>query len=214
MKKLIRLSVFLLGIPFLLISINSCVSSTMVTGTWEKPDLEQSYDNIIVAAMVPTVSTRSSIEMKVVKHLEEEDVEASQSIDVLPPRYIDDDDTKQEIMNSIRNNGADGILTVSLIDKETETRYVRGTTPYTPYPHYGFYGSFWGYYNYWYPRFYDQGYYTEEKIYYIETNLYDADSENLIWSAQSKTYDPVDLENFSEDFAEAIVEQLNEAGII
>src|SRR6056297_27274 len=83
MKSLFRLSTFLLGIPLLLVYINSCVSSTVVTGTWETPTLEKTYDDIMVAAMVPAVSTRSSIEMKIVKHLEEKDVEASQSIDAL-----------------------------------------------------------------------------------------------------------------------------------
>jgi hypothetical protein len=44
--------------------------------------------------------------------------------------------------------------------------------------------------------------------------LYDAETEDLIWSAQSETYNPVNLETFSENFAEEIVEELQAKKII
>ena len=215
MKTRIKKIGIIPAIALSVVLLNSCAtSSTVITGSWESPGNEESYANIVVAALVPTISTRSSIEQKMATSLQEEGVEASQSTDVLPPRYIEERDKKQEILDAIRNNGTDGILTVSLIDQETETRYVPGAETYAPYPYYGFYGTFWGYYSYWSPRFYEPGYYESQKIYFIETNLYDAETENLIWSAQSKTYEPVDLENFSRDFANAIVEQLVEDGVI
>lgn len=149
-----------------------------------------------------------------VANLREEGADASQSVDVIPPRLIEDDDKKREIQNTIIRDGFDGVLTITLIDEDTETRYVRGSGMYRPYPHYGFYGNFWGYYDYWYPRFYEPGYYVENKVYYMETNLYDAETEDLVWSAQSETYDPVDLESFADGFAEEIVEELDEQGLI
>ncbi len=215
MKKLLHLTGIFTGIMLLFIYLSSCVgTSTLVTGTWESERVGKSYENIMVVALVPTVSSRSTIEKQMVESLSGKGVNATQSMDILPTKFIEEENRKQEILNNIRSDGADGILTVSLIDKETESRYVPGSNPYAPYPHYSFYGQFWGYYNYWYPRFYDRGYYTEDKVYYIETNLYDTETEELVWSAQSKTYDPVNLDTFSKDFAKAIVNKLDEADII
>jgi hypothetical protein len=47
-----------------------------------------------------------------------------------------------------------------------------------------------------------------EKTYYLETNLYDAESENLIWSAQSQIYSPNYFNTFTEDFAAEITANL------
>jgi len=214
MKRWIRLLTVFFGSAVLLAMANSCGTSTMVTGTWQKPAVTETYDNIMVTALVPTTSSRSAIERSMVANLREEGADASQSIDVIPPRLIEEEDKKREIQNTIIRDGFDGVLTITLIDEDTETRYVRGSGMYRPYPYYGFYGNFWGYYDYWYPRFYEPGYYVENKVYYMETNLYDAQTEDLVWSAQSETYDPIDLESFAEGFSEEIVEELDEQGLI
>ncbi|HKL33493.1 MAG TPA: hypothetical protein VJ919_13210 [Tangfeifania sp.] len=214
MKRLIRLFTLFFSSAILLAIANSCGTSTMVTGTWQKPAVTETYDNIMVTALVPTTSSRSAIERSMVANLREEGTDASQSIDVIPPRLIEEEDKKREIQNTIIRDGFDGVLTITLIDEDTETRYVRGSGMYRPYPYYGFYGNFWGYYDYWYPRFYEPGYYVENKVYYMETNLYDAQTEDLVWSAQSETYDPIDLESFAEGFSEEIVEELDEQGLI
>lgn len=134
--------------------------------------------------------------------------------ETLPPGPVENDQDKNEIMDIIKENGADGILTIAIIDKAAESRYAPGPRPYAPYPRYPYYGSFWGYYDYWYPYFQRPGYYSLENVYYIETNLFDAESEDLIWSAQSKTYEQANLETFSEDYAIEVVEEMVEDGII
>ena len=79
---------------------------------------------------------------------------------------------------------------------------------------FGFYGGFYNYYNYRYPAVYDPGYYTQDKTYFLETNLYDAETEKLLWSAQSRTYNPIDIDSFSEEFAGIIVARLKKEGLI
>ncbi len=206
-------TVFLSGI-FVMFLLVSCGSSTTITGTWEREDIQQNFDNILVAALTPNTGLKSTIESHMEQNLQNAGIEASQSINVLPPKFSDDDNQKQKILNAIQTNGADAILTISILDKDTENRYVPGITSYAPYPYYGYYGNFWGYYSHWYPQFYSPGYYKEEKVYFIETNLYNAQTEDLVWSAQSQTYNPRNLKAFSEDFAEEVVEQLKEDGIL
>ena len=136
------------------------------------------------------------------------------SFDILPPFTGGATPTKEELFSKITESGADAILTVALIDKETETRYVPGNAAYAPMPRFGYYGSFWGYYNTWFPTLYSPGYYEEEKTYFIETNLYDASTEQLLWSGQSETYNPSSLEMFSREFSKVVVSKMADDGIL
>jgi hypothetical protein len=214
MKKLNKIQLILISSLLLLFAFSCRTSSTMITGTWEREGIEKDYNHILVASLSTNVNLKASMERAMEQSLREKGVEASQSIDLIPPKFVDDEDQKRKIINAIRDDGVDAILTVSIIDKDTETRYTPGSAAYAPYPRHRFYGNFWGYYNHWYPRFYTPGYYSEDKIYFIETNLYDAETEDLIWSAQSQTYNPTDIESLSRDFVEEIVGRLAEDNII
>jgi len=48
----------------------------------------------------------------------------------------------------------------------------------------------------------------------METNLYDAASEELVWSAQSETYSPIDLPTFAQEFADIIISKMKKDGVI
>lgn len=207
--------------PILFISIItlfSCSSTnTMITGTWRNPDLSQGkpYESIMVTALTDNVNAKSIVENDLAAKLSEQGKEVSKSMDVFPPNFSDEMNDKEKILGRIRNNGTDAIITISLIDKDTETRYIPGNYAYNPVPAFGYYGRFWGYYSHWYPRmFAEPGYYTEDKIYYLETNLYDANTEELLWSAQSETLNPEDLTAFSREFTERIVNEMNQDGIL
>ncbi|WP_315822938.1 hypothetical protein [Paraflavitalea speifideaquila] len=60
----------------------------------------------------------------------------------------------------------------------------------------------------------DPGYYTTDKTYFMETNLYDASNEKLIWSAQSETMNPGSIDNFVRDYPKKLVEQLVKDGLL
>jgi len=215
MKKIVHYSAILMSIVLSMVIFNSCgTTSTVITGSWEKPDIEKNYENLVVEAFTPQEEVKGALEMNMVKQLEKKGVSAVMNAESLPPSPFDDEQEKKEIMDNMKESGADGILTISIIDKTSESRYVPGPSPYAPYPRYPYYGSFWGYYDYWYPYFYDPGYYALESVYYIETNLFDSETEDLIWSAQSRTYEQVNLEVFSKDYAKEVVEELVEDGII
>ena len=134
-------------------------------------------------------------------------IKATVSHDVFIQTFSKEDmPEKETIISTIQETGSETIFTVSLLDKETSTRYVPGTTTYyAPYGYgYAHYGGFYGYYSAVYPVVYDPGYYTTDKTYYIESNLYDAKTEKLLWSAQSQTLNPSDLEQFTNDYANAL----------
>lgn len=212
MKRFTNLFRIVIGI-FVIFLVSSCASPTVITSTWEKNDLVQDYDNIMVVALTATEESRTVLEHKLVEELQEEkDVQAKPGSGTLPPRLVNNNDEKAKILDNIKAEGIDGVLTVAVIGQDTETRYVPTSAMYNPKGLYPYYGTLWNYYDYVYPQL--EGYYTLNKIFFIESNLYDAQSEELVWSAQSETYSPADLEVFAEDFADEIVDQLNDQDII
>lgn len=189
----------------------ACASSTEITGAWKSPALQKSKapDKILVTAMTSRANARERVESDLANAIEKKGYTALKSIDIMPPNFTQGKEPdKEALLSKIKGSGVDAILTIALIDKETENRYIRGPYGYEPIPRFGYYGRFWGYYNTWYPTLYSPGYYKEDKVYFLETNLYDARSEELLWSAQSETYNPANLESFSKDFATAVLNRM------
>lgn len=193
-------------------------TSTVITGSWtnDKAERPSKYNHIVVTPLIADASINTDMETELAKSLAARDVQVEMGRLFLPKEYTNTptENDKAKILESVKTSGADAILTVSIIDKESETRYVPGSYAYAPYPTHSYYGNFWGYYNYWTPRVYDPGYYVTEKFYYVETNLFDAQSEELIWSAQTETYDTPTIESFTDDFSRKIANELKDAGLI
>lgn len=195
--------------------VSACSSQTQITGSWKNPiQNSYAYKNIHVTALTGNERAKAVVEEDLAEELREQGVEVSTGMEVFPSRFTEEVPDRDKMLAEIRNTDADAILTVALVDKETESRYVPGSYDYSPFPRYSYYGRFWGYYSYWQPQIYQPGYYSETKIYYIETNLYDVNTEQLIWSAQSETYNPGGLEEFSDDFAELIAQRLRQEKVL
>jgi hypothetical protein len=205
----------ILIIPAVIILIlTGCTTSTYITGTWKNSRTTNSYHNIMVAALTSNVIAKSTLENSIAKELEKEkNLVITKSIDEFPPTINSKDSSKASLMRKIKNKDVDAILTVSILKTETESRYIRGSGPYYP-AGYVYYNSLWGYYDYWYPYVYDNGYYVQDKVYYIEANLYDARTQNLVWSAQSKTYSPDALDSFVKEYASVIVSRMKKEELL
>lgn len=197
--------------------VASCQPATQITATWKNADanIDRDINTILVTALTGRTTSRQAIEDDIAAALADEGYHTIKSIEVMPPTLSSSQTLdREDLLSKISNTGADAILTVALIDEKTETRYVPGNYSYAPVTRFGYYGTFWGYYNTWYPTLYDPGYYEAEKVYFLETNLYDARTEQLLWSAQSETYSPTNLPDFAEDFSEAVVSRLESEGVL
>jgi len=199
---------------FTLIVLGSCSPSVKILGSWTSPSMSTTgYDDLFVTALTDNILARQTVEQDLDNLLNEKGVNAQSSFNILPPGFKTSGVDKNEVLQKIKALGSDAILTVAVLDQTNETRYVPGTTMYSPMG-YGYYGRFWGYYSYYNPVMYDPGYYTTDKNYYLEANLYDAETEELVWSSQSETTNPASIETFSKTFSETIVSQLIKDGLI
>jgi hypothetical protein len=197
------------------IFLSGCSSSTQIMGSWKSPEIAaQNYQRIVVAALTDNVLARQEVENDLQAQLQQRGIEATRSIDLFPPSASKAGADVNLLLERIKENGHDAILTAALVDEQTESRFVPGNMGYHPMSRFMWYGSFRGYYNFWHPTLYQPGYYTEDKVYYLETNLYDADNDRLVWSAQSKSYSPRSLRRAASKFAELTVQKMTEDNVL
>jgi hypothetical protein len=189
----------------------SCGPSQKVTSSWKNPQVTSStnYKKVFIASMVSNPNYRSIIERDLAAAAQAHGLQTVSGMDIFPATLAGSQSiSKEEALQKIRASGADAILSVALVDKQSDTRYVPGTTTYIP--HMG-YAGFGGYYGYAYGAYYSSpGYYTEDKTYFMEARLFDVASENMIWSAQSEAYNPSKIDKFSRDYTALLVDRMQQ----
>jgi hypothetical protein len=55
---------------------------------------------------------------------------------------------------------------------------------------------------------YDPGYYTTDKTYFMEGELFDAETETMIWSVQTESYNPSSIDKFSKQLTDLMQARL------
>jgi hypothetical protein len=203
-------NIFTLAVVLALIS---CSTSQKVLSSWvNKEELKgKKYSKVFIAVLTQNTSSKTILEYDLSATLNENGYQTVKSIDALAGSFRDNPNlTKDDVLAKVRETNCDVILTVTLLDSKTETRYVPGTSvyaSYAPYPVYGYYGGFGTYYGYYAPAMYSSGYYTTDKTYFLESNLFDADTEKILWSVQSATYNPDNIKDFSSRYCKLLVSQ-------
>ncbi|NDK57134.1 hypothetical protein GWO68_14510 [Pontibacter sp. BT213] len=199
----------------LAIVLPACVSSTQLTGSWKNPEATHTYQHIVVAGLTDNILARQEVEKDMQNQLQQHGTKATKSIDIFHPTAGSKKGPDVNLLlEKMRGGDYDAVLTVALVDEKTQSRYVPGNVGYRPITRYSWYSNFRGYYTYWYPILYEPGYYTEDKIYYLETNLYGVENDDLLWSAQSRSYSPASLHKASEKLAEVTINKLAQDNLI
>jgi hypothetical protein len=203
-----KYSVILLSLAF-----TACSPATHITSSWKSPDASGvKYKNILVIALSqPDNVLKEKMEQHLVGDLKSRSVGAQSAYQLYGPKAFDNLDEKSTI-DKIQNSAADAILTIVLLDKSKERDYVSGHIVYTPYAVY--YNRFWGYYTTLYNRIYSPGYYVTNTEYFWESNLYDAKSRKLIYSVQTKTFNPANSESLAHEYGLSIIKNMVQEGVI
>ncbi len=193
----------------------ACSSTkSSVTGSWLKEDITPvEHDNALVIAVSSNLELRTYLEKTAAQVLKERKFQnVHQSVNLYGPDLAKPDAMKAQVEQSIQEKDLDLIYSVVIKNVDSETRYVPptvSTVPTTGYyrPYGPYYGSYRNYYPTTYQEVYQPGYYVESKTYFLETNIYDAKTEELLWSAQSATVNPSNVNTFSKSYMDAIIRQ-------
>lgn len=207
MKQLLTLAVlFLFLLP-------GC-SSSRITSSWKADKVQpQAFKKIIVLGLIRENDRhlRESMEQHLVTDLRTLGYEATCSCDEYNPKSFENM-TEEQALAKLKNSGVDAVLTIVLLDKTQERYYVPGRVQYTPYRMY--YNRFWGYSRTMYGRIYQEGYYTEDTKYFWETNLYALEKNELLYSAQSQSFDPASTERMGDEYGQMITRDLVKKNVL
>ena len=194
--------------------LTSCGPTQKITSSWADPDATTKgpYNKVFVVALSPNSNANYDIEDQMAKVLNSRGFRVARSTDIFPPKFsITQDLTREQLTAAIAKTGSDAVLVLALLDSKSVESYNPGTV-YAP-VNYGYYGSFYGYYNYYYPVVYSPGYYSVDKTFYLECNLYDLAADKLLWSIQSEARNPKDLHSWFKAYANMLISHLKRKGL-
>jgi hypothetical protein len=120
--------------------------------------------------------------------------------------------TESEVLNKLDTSAVDGVITIVLLDKQRERHYVPGRVYYSPYVVY--HRRFWGYYTTIYDRIYTPGYYSVDTKYFWESNFYDIATRELLYSVQTRSFDPGSAESLAHEYGRIIIGDMDKNGIL
>jgi len=207
-----RLTIF--SLILLTIIISGCGPSQKITGSWADPEAKTKgpYTKVFVMVLSPNSEANYVIETQMAKKLITRGFKVVKSNDLYPPKFSPIQDfTKEMLTESIKKTGCDAVLILALLDSKTVESYNPGTV-YSPMG-YGYYGSYYGYYSYNYSQMYSPGYYSVDKTFYLETNLYDLAADKLLWSVQSEARNPSNLPEWFEKYSTMLINHLKSEGL-
>ncbi|MDX2045378.1 MAG: hypothetical protein SFU87_01245 [Chitinophagaceae bacterium] len=187
--------------------IMGCTSSH-ITSSWKAENIQpKNYNKIIVLALVREAdrSLREKMEEHLAGDLKTLGYNAYCSCDEYNPKEFENMNEEQA-MGKLRNSGVDAVLTIVLLNKTKERYYLPGRVQYSPYAIY--YDRFWGYSRIMYDRIYSPGYYVTDTKYFWETNFYDLTSNQLLYSAQSQSFDPNSSETLGHHYGKMIIKDM------
>jgi hypothetical protein len=201
---------------FVIALICSC-SSTQLTGVWvNKEKMEQkSYKKIFVLAQTADIQARKAVEDALVAKAKDRGFELVSSISVIPPSLSNPEiPSKESVIEGVKSSGCDAAFIVTMLKKEENVRYTPGTTVYAPLPYYRWNSNMFNYYDYWRPSVSTPGYYSNNHSYFLQSNLYDAASQELMVSIQSELFNPESLQKFAKDYVNDVVSKLQKEGLL
>ena len=203
----LRTIFYLTATTISLMFITSC-TTTRLTSVWKDNSYTQPLKRVIVVGVSDNPGNRRLLEEAFASQLAANGVEAFSSAAAIPSNRQPD---KETIAVEAKKLGADAVLVTHLVGVEEETVYYPGTSYLEPY---GYYDHLGRYYSTIYAYVHEPGYYSTYSYVKMETNLYQAATENLIWAITSETVESRTVNKMVESLARAVIKNLRQNGLI
>jgi hypothetical protein len=205
-----------LSIIVIILLLQACSPGIRVTNSWKNPTPDspgKKYKAIFITALTDNQFARDMFEENLAEAAQVRGYTTTRSGLLFTPTFTQKlIPSKEQILQKVQESNCDAIFTVALVNKEDLARYVQGEVNTAP--SYGWYGSFGGYYGTIAGPIYTPGYYTNDRVYYLVSNLFDAKTEKILWSVRTEAYNPSSIEKFSKEYTATIIKQLERDGII
>ncbi len=214
----------------LVLILAACAPNQEISRTWaDKAAMPKvPYKSVFVIALVHP-KNKVIVEGKVAKVMAAKGFKVVKSSDVMPTLPVNSEGkiNKELLAKTIKDNGCEALYVLAMKDIKTEKVYGKVSAPsevpthqiYEPLVQYypmafGYYGIYYNYMSDYQEQKYSVNEYALDRTYFLESNLYDVTSEKLLWSIQSKAFNPEDLDSFFKGYSKLLQNQLKKEGLV
>ena len=189
------------------------LTAALTACTTAKPTMEwrdQSYtggpfDNILIVGVSNQETVRRTFENTFVDRLQEDKIKATASFALMPAETRPSEDSIKAVISDIKFDSVLVTHLVGITEKEVyHPSTYRMDTNRGFYDYYGYVGGY----------VYEPGYYTRHEQVKLESNLYDAQTEQLVWSMQSETMNPNSEKGLIEAKIRTVIKKLKSQKLI
>ncbi len=197
MHRKLNLYAFILAL-----SLGGCAATSTVSVWQDDTFTGPPFDNLLVVGVSGKPGNRQIFESEFVKAVIASGKNATASLTMIPGATKL---SRESVKAVIADTGFDAVLVTRMVGVDTRDSYV------APEPYYRTYN---GYYNTIYEYAYQPGYYHSYSVYHIETNVYDAESEALVWTMRSEAVAPDSVTEVVASLTKQIIARLSKDGRI
>lgn len=176
--------------------LGGCAATSTVSVWQDETFTGPAFENLLVVGVSNKPRTRRIFETEFVKAVIAEGRNATASLTMIPGTQKL---SRESVKAVVADTGFDAVLVTRVVGVDTRESYV------APEPYYRTYD---GYYNTVYEYAYQPGYYHSYAVYHIETNVYDAQSESLVWTMRSEAVAPDSVNEVVASLSRQIISRL------
>lgn len=186
----------------------ACGARTDLSTVWNAKVARAPVTRVLVIGIAESPVTQRAFEDAFAAQLNQRGAEAAQSYLFLPS----DERLNEELVRKvIRERGIEAVVVTRLLKVDKDKQYIPPRTDYIPR---GYHGGLYGYYGAAYDVVHTPGYWQTVTIVRLETRLYDGETADLIWAAQSDTFDPSSTDDTIQSVTKAVAKRIASDGLI
>ena len=184
----------------LALAAGACSSTKLISVYADQSFAGPPFDKLLVVGLGASEGGRAAFENAVADKLAAQGVLGVASGNLIVAMG---DVTRESLKRWVATDGYDAVLVARLVDVKKQTTY----QPPTYGDFYGYWGAYGGYVN-------SPGYVLETTTLFVETTLFDASTGKVVYSAQSKTFDPSSRDAMIGDLVPLLVGDLTKRGML
>jgi len=197
-----------LYVALILLSISACTSTKLVSRWNDVNYTGPQFNNVLVIGMIKNDIKRRYYEDEQAKIIRSKGGQAVTSYNFIHDLGTVDD--KAKIVAIVKKTGVDSVVITMLEAIDKEQRIVPARVDYAPTPGYGYYG----YYRSSYRTVYQPAYTVTDTIVRLETRLYAAETEKMVWAGTTESLNPDSIDEIIKETADVIGSDMRKHGLI
>ena len=176
--------------------LSGCAATSTIS-VWQDDTFSgPPFEHLLVVAVSSQPGDRKIFESEFAKAIVDAGKNATASSRVMPG---EEKLSAESVKAAIAGTGIDAVLVTSVVGVDERESYVAPPT---------YSRTYYGYYATSYDFAYQSGYYHQYSVYHLETNVYDVQSEELVWTMRSEAVAPKSVAQVVASLSKQIIAQL------